>query len=441
MRIRRLLLFIGLGLMAVIILFFIFRQDSRADTGPAVTLCPGPDLYGYQCESGTGFSYIDATNDVQLYADDDFTMVGLPFPFIFYGTTYSEISISSNGNLQFGAQNPTFFNECLNNGPIALMGDLIAPFWDDLDSRLAGAIEIETMGDAPNRIFVVEWDSVPYFGGDLEDLITFEVQLFENSHDILFLYEDVSHLNASNGRSATIGIQSANQGLALQFSCNQPAVSDTSRIRIQHPEFPNEALGQTVVINPAQEPLALLQKGDLTSLTTQLNQQGSSALVQWQQRWLNEPSPKMGRWEWADLTGNGRSDLILMLNQPQAYSATSALLVFEAAADGTLSPAIYQPLSTRETAVSTIEHLQFADLTHDNQLDALFRTPNDNTFYLVTNHSGELNFQTIPEQCGGGWKVSDENGNGRLLLIRDGCQTPGRVYYIWEKNAFEIATP
>lgn len=437
MKIRRSLLLLVLALTAVIAIFFIFKPNTKADFGPAVGLCPGPDLYGYVCESGTGFSYIDATTDIVLYEDDGIDVVALPFPFVFYGTTYTEISISSNGNLQFGSQNGAYANDCISEGPIPAMGDMIAPFWDDLDARLAGTIDIDTVGTAPNRIFIVEWDQVPYFGNELTETVTFEVQLFEETNDILFLYEDVSLLNSNNGRSATVGLQSANQGLSLQYSCNQAALSDAVRLAIRHPEQANSDIGQEVVISPEKQALSLLSKGTLPDLAAQLNAQGPSALTQWQQRWLNGRSPIMGQWEWVDLTGNGRSDLILLLNQPASLSEQSALVVFQADSAGNLTPVIYHPLSTRETAVSASELLQLVDLTQDKQTDALLRTPDDGRYYLLSHQSGALQLHPIPDQCTGSWIVQSNEENGRLLLVRDQCNIAGRTAYQWVNDSFQ----
>ncbi|MEM7333714.1 MAG: hypothetical protein AAF490_16620 [Chloroflexota bacterium] len=441
MRIRRLLILLGLGLTAVLIFLFFFRRDTNAEFGPAVTLCPGPDLYGYTCESGTGFSYIDAFEDIQLYEDEGVRTLNLPFAFTFYGTPYSEVTVSTNGTLQFGAANPTYFNECMENGSLPAMGDLIAPYWDDLDSRLAGSIDIATVGEAPERIFVVEWDSVPRFGGELDDNLTFQVQLFENNNDILFLYEDVTTSNSPNGRSATIGVQSANQGVALQFSCNQAAVADASRLVIRHPETPNADLGQTIAIASVPKPISLLQKGELETFTAQLNRQGESTLMQWQSRWINEPSPRRGEWAWADLSGNGRSDLILTLSQPQQFSDASALLYFSVDEQGSYQPEIYKLLSTRETAVSAIELLQIVDLTHDGNADALLHSPDTGQYYLLTHHDAQPKVELIPESCTGSWVLRESEENGRLALVREGCETPGRVTMVWKNSQFQRSEP
>ena len=62
----------------------------------------------------------------------------LPFPFIFYGREYTTVTAAVNGNLQFGSDNPLAFPSCLL--PAAGMGQLISPYWADLDLTLFGAL-------------------------------------------------------------------------------------------------------------------------------------------------------------------------------------------------------------------------------------------------------------------------------------------------------------
>ncbi|MCA9919019.1 MAG: hypothetical protein KC445_13750, partial [Anaerolineales bacterium] len=310
-----LLLLCGLA----VILFFVFRQDTEAAYGTAVALCPGPDLYGYTCDSGTAFAYIDATTDTFLYQDDGVTTLDLPFPFTFYGTTYTQLQASSNGNLQFGSGNAFFGNACLNEGPAAGMGDMIAPFWDDLDLTSFGYLQYDVIGEAPDRIFVLEWDDVPVFGNP-DDRVTFAVQLFEESQDILFLYEDVTLLNGNSGGSATIGIQSEAQGVALQFGCNQPVVANASRIRFTEPEEANRDLGLATLALPlTTSSPQTYAKGDIPDLIDQLNLQGGAALPAMHTRWLSQNPPLSARWQWLDLTGDGQDDLLLVRGSTAQY--------------------------------------------------------------------------------------------------------------------------
>jgi len=337
-----------LVLSAAAILFFFLRRSTQAGFGPPVALCPGPDEYGYTCESGAGFSYIDATNDTLLYEDDGVTSLDLPFPFVFYGTTYTEVHVSSNGNVQFGNANPWFSNQCMERGPVPLMGDMIAPYWDDLDLRAFGFLEYETVGTAPERIFVIEWDEVPRFGDDSDDPVTFELQLFEKSNDILFLYQRVSTVGGYNGSSATIGLQSEAQGLALQYGCQLPVVADASGVFFAGPTRPNAALGLESSLSPDQErsfPLAV--KGRVDELLTTLKQRGKAALSQLRTQWRNQRPSLAAAWAWLDINGDRREDLVITLTGDQRHPELDQLVVLIADESGDFVLVLDMLLSVR----------------------------------------------------------------------------------------------
>ena len=436
---RRLIPLFLLLLTAVILLLVFWRRDTQAAFGQPVSLCPGPDLYGYTCESGTGFAYIDATQDTALYADDGITTINLPFPFTFYGTPYASVQVSSNGNLQFDSSNATYNNACLIPGPAPFMGDMIAPFWDDLDSRFFGYIETELVGEAPDRIFVIEWDDVPRFGEET-DRVTFEVQLFENSHDIIFLYEDVSLFEGNNGNSATIGLQSAAQGVALQHSCNQAAVADATRLRFRHPNPANADLGLIVVqMSSSSEPPPLTEaKGDVLELVTRLNQRGVTVLPQLRTHWLSQQPPRDANWETADLTGNGRSDILLLRHSTRDFPRLTDLVVLTESTAGETTAVLHHSFSTRETAVSAVSLVQFADLTGEGILDALLEDVDRHQLYVVTAVSGIMQLHTIPEQCRGSLAIMDLNRDGRQEIVRDGCAASGRQVMQWDGSAFVV---
>lgn len=431
---RRLLLFILIVALGVAVFLF-FRRDTRAAFGPEVALCPGPDLYGYTCESGTGFAYIDATNDTRLYQDDGVITLELPFPFVFYGTTYTAVQASSNGNLQFGSANPSPENACLDGGPVAGMGDMIAPFWMDLDLRFSGFLETTVVGEAPERIFVVEWDDVPRRDDD-GDRVTFQVQLFEGTHDILFLYEDVTLFAGNNGSAATIGLQSALQGLALQYSCNQPAVADAGRIRFPHPAAANADLGLETVLAPVPVEASPVARGEVATLVTWLNTRGPAALTSLRTHWLSQRPFRRAAWQWVDLTGNGRSDLLLLWRGPADHPQLTQLVVVAQGDDGRYTLALEHAFSTRETAVSAVDLVQTVDLTGDDVPDAVLHAADTNATVVVTGAMGNMALVDVAPSCGGSVTVVDTDGNGRVEIVRDGCAQPGRVSVEWNGREF-----
>jgi hypothetical protein len=73
-------------------------------------------------------------------------MVGNNHPAIWLHLLRNDVSsvyASSNGNLQFTSRNPSFSSSCLERGPATGMGDMLAPYWDDLNLTFVGLLETE----------------------------------------------------------------------------------------------------------------------------------------------------------------------------------------------------------------------------------------------------------------------------------------------------------
>jgi hypothetical protein len=428
-------------ILAVGAAIYFFVQRARADDfGPAVALCPGPDLYGYTCAGGDGYAAIDATEDAGLYEDDGIVTLGLPFVFTFYGTEFTEVQASSNGTLQFGAGLPSYANTCLTDGPNPVMGDMIAPFWDDFDLTLTGFLETAVSGEEPNRIFVVEWDGVARYGGSLDDTVTFSVQLFEGSSDILFFYEDVEMLDGGRGRSATIGLQSAAQGVALQYSCDQAAVNNGRRLLIAHPEHANAGLGREDVLYRPPETAVPTAKGEIADLITALNRRGPAVMETMQRQWLNQSPQRMSEWVWLE-TGNGRSaqpganraSLLLLWRGPQNRPDLTQLILLSPDENGEMTLRFNHRFAARATPNAQIELVEITDLTSDDQPDLLLRDTADGRAFVFTTASGEPALHTLPETCTGGVTIRDQ------AIIRSGCQSDGRFTVTWNGAEFTAA--
>jgi len=114
--------------------------------------------------------------------DDTFGPVALPFSIDFFGTTYHNMIVSNNGNVQFNSNNGSYTPTALN---IQTIGAMIAPFWTDLDSRSdpLGAIAAGTGGSAvyvnqvsTNQV-VVTWDRLGYFSVNYSGRAQFQLVL------------------------------------------------------------------------------------------------------------------------------------------------------------------------------------------------------------------------------------------------------------------------
>ncbi len=424
---------VPLLLLALVIAFvFIWRARSRESYGPAVALCPGPDRYGYTCESAAAYAYIDATTPTGLAADDAVIAVDLPFAFTFYGAEYDSVSVSSNGNLQFTTGSPLAFPSCL--APVAGLGDLISPYWADLDFTLYGALETAVIGEAPARVFVVEWDDVPLYGADTDDRVTVEAQLYEGSNNIVFLYQDATTTAAGNGGRAVVGLQSEAQRLSLSFSCLQPVLPASGGLLFPHPAEPNRDAGEIEEAGAAlPAPDAPLAKGPLADLIAAYATRGPAALDGLRQHWLGATPPRAFAWQAADLTDDGGDELVAVWRGPadQPQLARVAVLV----ADGyRLAPLLDQALSTREATYSEVIIEATADLTGDGRADVVLRDRPTGHAWALTAADGAPALLDLPGNCRGGLIVVNEDG--RSAVVRDGCDAPGRMSVVWDGERF-----
>ena len=449
MRIRAARVLIPLVLLLVVVAFvLIWRVRSQVVYGPMVALCPGPDRYGYTCEGAAAFAYIDATTPVELFADDAVTRLELPFPFPFYGATYDELNAGSNGNLQFTTRNPLYPASCL--APAVGLGDVIAPYWADLDLTMQGALETAVVGEAPARIFVVEWDNVPLYGNDIDDRVTFEAQLFE-SGDIVFLYEDPATVAGGNGGAAVVGIQSERQGLSLSYSCRQPALPAPGGLRLAHPAEPNPRPTE-----PDDEPAAAAPalaapqaKGPAADLLAALEANGPASLAALRLRWLSQQPARAFVWQAVDLTGDGGEEVVAVWSGgPDAPELAQVAVV--SVAGGATALLFDQRLATRAegyTAVAPADVADVADLTGDGLADIVLRDEATGATWVLSAAgdrgaaAGAPALWVVPGRCGGGLVVRDTDGDGRPELIRDGCETPGRLGVVWDGAAFVSEPP
>ncbi|QLE56856.1 Ig-like domain-containing protein [Nostoc sp. TCL26-01] len=184
------------------------------------------------------FIDISQTGNVvpNLQGDDLSSLVNLPFAFTFYGKTYTQAGISSNGLISFGGTNANYVNQSLNFAASGLRNlPSLLPFWDDLETRSnegrIATVFTETQGSVGSRQFIIQWHQLEAypFEGETGD-ITFQVILTEGSNAIQFNYLDVNfdgNTDQQNGagRSATVGAWNSPTEFQ-QYSFNEARLSD-----------------------------------------------------------------------------------------------------------------------------------------------------------------------------------------------------------------------
>src|SRR5262249_46926448 len=127
-----------------------------------------PDGASYMATDATVYSFIDLAGggsaSVLAGEDDNVALLTLPFPFQFYGSTYTLLCVSSNGIASFVTSQAgctaqaDFANSDLSAS--APPGNLpsLAPYWTDLTfgTAGAGAVFYRTQGTASSRKFIVQ---------------------------------------------------------------------------------------------------------------------------------------------------------------------------------------------------------------------------------------------------------------------------------------------
>jgi hypothetical protein len=202
-----------------------------------VTLDRRSDAYGHTCAVEPS-DYIEATDATGLTGDDAAVTLDLPFEFPFYGSFHSSINVATNGYLSFGEPSAVFANSAIPS--TAMPNNAIYPFWDDLIIDGEADVLTSDLGDR----FVVEWRNVRPFDSTAPiPRWDFEAVLYQGTGEILFQYRSLE-TPKEQGSSATVGIENADGTDALQYSFNQPVLSDANAIRFSPP--PSGSLSGTV---------------------------------------------------------------------------------------------------------------------------------------------------------------------------------------------------
>lgn len=134
--------------------------------------------------------------------------VRLGFNFNFEGNTYDRVNVYFNGFLLFGqaGSQKVGYSSAGNIASTSLPNNVIALAWTDWDlSKSPDAIRYETIGAAPNRKFVLQFNNAPEYAGT--GMLTSQVVLSEGSNDITIYTTSMTVRNSSH--FVTQGIENA----------------------------------------------------------------------------------------------------------------------------------------------------------------------------------------------------------------------------------------
>jgi gliding motility-associated-like protein len=232
-------------LLTVILFITVFNSEAQVNGSPNIYLGPDlqipcnqgcVDLVAEKLEVGSTNSYAvqsiphapplayNATggNLVVTPNDDSWSdVINIPFPFCFYGDTYTQLKIGTNGAIKLGptpltngGTHPWSFNSPVPSPNLIEAGNIYGVYHDLDPSRfqgivpglLMGSIHWFIVGTAPNRQFVVVYNNTPHFGC-MNLNTSSQMVLHENSNIIDVFVDHKPRCNIWNGGRAVIGIQ------------------------------------------------------------------------------------------------------------------------------------------------------------------------------------------------------------------------------------------
>ncbi len=175
------------------------NSQLNVNAGNTTTYGVASTPYGLISGTGTAITFSSA--------DDGNATVAMPFPFSFFGSTYSSMFVHSNGFVSFTTGQPTGSPYVETIPTSATPNNYIAICHDDLNVTGGGVVSYFTSGSSPNRVFVINWSAVKFYNtaannGDMSG----QIQLFENDMHIEV------HVTSSNDPTASahaLGIENS----------------------------------------------------------------------------------------------------------------------------------------------------------------------------------------------------------------------------------------
>ena len=153
-------------------------------------------------------------------------IINLPFPFCYYGNTYTTCKVGSNGAIDMGPAagggwQPWSFNANCPNAALNDDGDIFGVL-HDINPATCGQIKWYLLGTAPCRIFVVSFNNICHYS--CTNLQSRHMMVLYETTNVIDVYvESKPTCGGWNGGHAIIGIQNetGTQGIAAPGrNCN-----------------------------------------------------------------------------------------------------------------------------------------------------------------------------------------------------------------------------
>ncbi len=193
---------IALKLTAILVIFIAFTHSVKSQNAA-----------DYEFSASTrAYAPITGGTVISNNPDDNnqfFENLNIGFDFRYFGTNYTQIGASINGFASFS--NGTGITYPLFNG----LNNSMSPLSGNLQAKPGSELRIQTLGNAPNRICVIQWKDYRWNGGN--ENYNFQIRLSESSNSVEFHYGNFTNTGDARPFQVTINRTNADfQNRTLQ---------------------------------------------------------------------------------------------------------------------------------------------------------------------------------------------------------------------------------
>ena len=193
------------------------QAQTTLSAGNDTTICTPAPLTLNASVSINGSGLTGTTTAVTLQDDQYSGVLPIGFTFNFFGTNYTQCLISSNGIISFDVSQANNYCQWPIGAAIPTSSDpmnCIMCAWQDMLPPAGGVVTYGTYGTAPNRVFIMNYDQVAYFGCTNLSLCS-GVCIYETSNFIESFIVNKPVCNTWNGGYAIHGIQNSTGTVAF----------------------------------------------------------------------------------------------------------------------------------------------------------------------------------------------------------------------------------
>jgi len=252
--------------------------------GTDATVCAGSSVTIQDCNPGNSGGTVLTSPTLVSLSDDSFSApVNIGFTFNFYGNNYTQCTIGSNGVVSFDLANANGYCPWslgavtpLPNPGFAAGRNAQMPAYHDINPSIwaspNGEILYETIGTAPNRKFVVLYNSIMAYGGGGEcTYMALVMNETSNSFEFHLGYKPIAA--GWNGGLAIQGAENAPGTVAhITPGRNNQQWSAIQEAKIWTPTAPNNTAAYTISPIPYESflsPTASFAWGNTQNSTVQ----------------------------------------------------------------------------------------------------------------------------------------------------------------------------